>query len=125
MPALRPGHSQEKGGNGRKMFLDKLWMRIKGELLNWQDDMSAGDDLRDKAAILLDKLERKLGSSEIAVPSDYQESLRTAQRNGEAIQETSLAEIEQEWQELMRQKEEKKTATDEPEELPPNPRTLG
>lgn len=107
------------------MFLDKLWMRIKGELLNLQDDISAGDDLRDKAAILLDKLERGLGLSEIAAPSDYPESLRTAHRNTEAIQETSLAAIEQEWRELMRQKEEKKTATDEPEELPPNPRILG
>jgi len=111
------------------MFLDKLWMRIRGELLNLREDISAGDDLRDKAGILLDKLERRLDSSETVGRSDYPESLRTGHReeyrNAGEIRENSLGEIEQEWQELMRQKEKKKSATDEPEESAPNPRILG
>lgn len=111
------------------MFLDKLWLRIKGELIILKEDLSAGADLRDKAAILLDKLEERLVASDLETqptegktPTD-----RYAQKasESESADSGSLDDIQREWQELLKQKGESKDREDEEEPPPPNPRTLG
>ena len=58
------------------MLLDKLWVRIKGEFLSLKEDVSAGEDLKEKAELLLRKLEERMGFSG-AADADPAKSART------------------------------------------------
>jgi len=111
------------------MFLDKLWLRIKGELIILREDLSAGADLREKASLLLDKLEQRLDLSDSDTQAQQRE--RPAGRSAEQAPESdsadsrSLDDIQREWQELVKLRGETKGRDDETEPPPPNPRTLG
>jgi len=90
------------------MFLDKLWVRIKGELLTLRDDLSSSSDLRDKAAVLLARLEHALASQE-----------------AEEREHPSLEQIRRESEEVLRLREERPERSKNPESPAPNPRKLG
>jgi len=122
------------------MLLDKLWLRIKGELLLLKDDMAAGDDLRVKAETLLEKLERILGAPESKDERDADRTHRvegvhkkaeeaggTADRQNLAQGEAAptLAELEKAWEELSRLRQEKKEGATDQAPPRPNPRKLG
>ncbi len=106
------------------MFFDKLFVRIKGELLSLKEDLSAEDDLRGRAEILLRRLEGKPGG----VEENATDERRTALTGGESRQAEPTrtevpADLRQEWEDLMRRREEKKALSDDAP--PPNPRELG
>jgi len=111
------------------MFLDKLWLRIKGELIILREDLSAGADIREKAAILLDKLEQRLNLPDLGSPrsDEEQRASRSVEQasESEGKSSSSLDDIQREWQELAKQKDEPKISDDEDQHPPPNPRTLG
>jgi hypothetical protein len=90
------------------MFLDKLWVRIKGELLIMKDDLASSGDLRDKAAILLARLEHALASQE-----------------AEQRESPNLEQIRSESEELMKLRQEETERSKNPQSPAPNPRKLG
>jgi hypothetical protein len=109
------------------MFLDKLWVRIKGELLSLREDATAGDDLRAKAAELLDRLQDvdpRAGRVEPSVEGMVRAD-QTGTPQPEQPRNRSLAELESAWQKLMRQRDEQKARSMEPPTPTPNPRRLG
>jgi hypothetical protein len=113
----------------QEMFLDKLWLRIRGELLTLREDLSAGDDLRDKARTLLDRLEAALGDA--GGQTEQKSHERVAQRSRESEAEIrpsdmqSLREIEVEWEKLRQRKDNGPRPEADEGPAPPNPRRLG
>lgn len=116
-----------RGGSGSEMFLEKLWLRIKGELIVFREDLGASQDIKEKAERLLQKLEDQLASM---TGRQKQEGERPDASPGESLEKEpqaaeSLREIEQEWQELLKLREEQKEKDSSHQTTPRNPRTLG
>ena len=115
------------------MVIDKLWLRIKGELLNLKDDLSEGENLRARAERLLQKLDEQLRPAQLEskTPSEanvQQDRERSEPEAAKEVGETaprSLQEIEAEWRELVRLRNETKAKPSDPESPWPNPRKLG
>ena len=110
------------------MFLDKLWIRIRGELLTLTEDLSTGQDVRDKAEALLATLERRVrGEDAETVPDRTGEGASTTQRAGAVAgaEPASLEEIEQQLEELKRRKDDLTRPGTQSDQTPPNPRKLG
>lgn len=111
------------------MFFDKLWLRIRGELIALKEDFSAGTDIGDKAEALLNKLEKRLnGFQSQTRQHEGERSLAGTQsehQTAEASELKSFREIEKEWEELMRRRNEHKGTSQESESVRPNPRRLG
>jgi hypothetical protein len=106
------------------MLLDKLWVRIRGGLLDLKDDFSLGEDIRTKAEALLEKLDLR-GEGE--KPETHPETATdvSEERETQRGRTATLEEIRQEWEELLRSKEQEKGKTSEQQQPPPNPRRLG
>lgn len=102
------------------MFLEKLWVRLRGELIAFRDDMRSDEDLREKAEALLDRLEKRL-SGVAGEGDDRSEATPRVQQPD--IQ--SLHEIQNEWEELQTRRERKHDRSEVAEPSPPNPRRLG
>ena len=111
------------------MFFDKLWLRIRGELLALKEDFSAGTDIGDKAEALLNKLEKRINGFQSQTHQHESERLphgtQSKNQSLEASELKSLREIEQEWEDLMRRRNEHKGTSHESESVRPNPRRLG
>ncbi|MBM4326156.1 MAG: hypothetical protein FJ118_03240 [Deltaproteobacteria bacterium] len=127
------------------MVLDKLWVRIKGEFLNFKDQFFEGGELRRKSEDFLDKIERSLegySTSDEAEPRadsrlqalrEKLEQLRAASGQSEKIEErqdkkkapATLEELEQVLDELLRLRAEKRSPAGQSQAAPKNPRTLG
>ncbi len=106
------------------MLLDKLWVRIKGEFLSLREDVSVADDLKDKAELLLKKLEQRLGLAN--EDTDSAEKGRIRESSSErSVDGESLREIEIEWDELMGRKKPEEHPLEPGKPAKPNPRTLG
>jgi hypothetical protein len=90
------------------MFFDKLWVRIKGELLIMKDDLATSGNLRGKAAILLARLEHALANQE-----------------AEQRENPNLEQIRSESEELIKLRQEETERSKNPESPAPNPRELG
>ncbi|HMK34740.1 MAG TPA: hypothetical protein VK463_06720 [Desulfomonilaceae bacterium] len=109
------------------MIFDKVWVRIKGELLAIRDDVSGAQEFRDKARRLLQKLESRtqgLTNSE-KQPSDAAKPLEQESSRSKDQEETSMDDLEREWEEFLRLREDRKKADEESDAPPPNPRSLG
>lgn len=107
------------------MFFDKLLVRIRGELLSLQEDLSAEEDLRGRAELLLRKLEERVRGTEENSADRRAESQSTGRvREKGTSWEDLPADLRQEWEELLRKREEKKV-TPVDDAVPPNPRQLG
>jgi hypothetical protein len=106
------------------MLLDKLWVRIRGGLLALKDDFSLDEDIRGKAEALLEKLDLREG---VEKRESHPESTTdvSEMRETQPGRKATLEEIRQEWEELLRRKEQEKARTTEPPKGPPNPRRLG
>lgn len=126
------------------MFLDKLWLRIKGELLTLKEDISESGDLRERAERLLQRMEERLNRSGVMpsresgiahrssglpgkgeLDSDHPGSETRHFEDAESPELSTFPEIEREWEELMRRRKQKPASGQEEESPPPNPRTLG
>lgn len=126
------------------MFLDKLWVRIKGELLVLREDLTRKDDQREKAEKLPDKLEWLLGRIRLRPDStlDLESRLKGVeesieQATGTALKTTgdrgetretpqrSPAELERILDEAARLPDGKREEPHDTEAPPPNPRNLG
>ena len=105
------------------MFLEKLWLRLRGEILALKEDLTAEMDLRDKAATLLETLERRVSGT------DAQESQRPAERESDRPERSadpmSLRDIEKEWEDLRRERDKSRQEPGARESSGPNPRQLG
>jgi hypothetical protein len=106
----------------RKMFLEKLWLRLRGELLAFREDLGDDKDLREKAETLLKKLEKSLRSEGAQGPQRQGQEGGCEKEASEASGPGSLSGIEREWHELRRQQQPKSEASEPPA---PNPRKLG
>jgi predicted nuclease with TOPRIM domain len=127
------------------MLLDKLWVRIRGEFLNFKDEFFEGGELRRKSEEFLEKLERRLAgdspSGENAPDLDSRlqalrekleqlrpasgQSEKTVEQQGEKRIPATLEELEQALEELLRLRAEKRSPSDQSQASPKNPRTLG
>ncbi|MEJ2715673.1 MAG: hypothetical protein P8182_00800 [Deltaproteobacteria bacterium] len=123
------------------MFLDKLWLRIRGELIVLKEDLTGEGALRERAEDFLEKLERRLSAddSTAEVRSDpltrldaMKRKIDEARSEGRDLEQAnsstdrpSLDELERAWEELKKLREEKRRVSPEQEEPPPNPRRLG
>jgi hypothetical protein len=106
------------------MLLDKLWVRIKGEFLSLKEDVSAGEDLKEKAELLLKKLEQRLGlASGDSEPTESGSTKNSVLDRG--MDRESLRDIERQWDELMQRKDRKQAKSQQETPTKPNPRTLG
>jgi hypothetical protein len=113
------------------MVIDKLWLRIKGELLTLKDDLSEGENLRARAERLLDKLEEQFKPAptepEASVEANANRELHSPEAPvavGKTAQR-SIQELEEEWRELVRLRNETKAKPSPSEPPSPNPRKLG
>ncbi|MEW6136982.1 MAG: hypothetical protein AB1733_02035 [Thermodesulfobacteriota bacterium] len=102
------------------MFLEKLWVRLRGELIAFRDDMRSEKDLREKAEALLERVEKRL--SGVSREGDERSEARSEVQEPD-IQ--SLHQIQGEWEELRSRRERKHDHSEEAEPPPPNPRRLG
>jgi hypothetical protein len=107
------------------MFFDKLWVRIKGELLTFRDDFAGAQEIREMGERLLQKLEGRLrGPAKGNQGSDSSEA-QSGEYSEKVAPSSSLQDIEQEWDELLKLREERKQDSEKSETTPTNPRTLG
>lgn len=129
------------GKGMRRMFLEKLWLRIRGELLLLKEDLTGEGELRERAENFLQKLERRLRAEDLsdearsdpliridAVKRKMEEARLKVRDQGLTGQETdrpSLDELEQAWEELKKLRDDKRRLSPEGKEPPPNPRKLG
>lgn len=126
--------------DGGFIMLDKLWVRLKGELLLLKEEIFSDDDVRDKAETLVDKLERRFGSEDPdpAGRRDLSERVEKLRRRlGRGSDEASKGrredadlpsdrELEDALEELKRRREQKRAkGGSSSQALPPNPRQLG
>jgi hypothetical protein len=108
------------------MFFDKLWVRIKGELLTFRDDFAGAQEIKEMGERLLQKLEGRLrGLAKGNQGSHPGEAQSGEYSEKEAQASSSLQDIEQEWDELLKLREERKQDSEKSEATPTNPRTLG
>ena len=129
------------------MFLDRLWVRIRGQLLTLKEDLFERGELRQKAEDFLGKLEEKLEGDDSRTASrlDFPERLDAVQKKMEqAVNEArtasqtssvrkssdsrTLEELEAACDELMKLRKENKpqqTTPEHEEEPPKSRRTLG
>ncbi len=96
------------------MFLGKLWVRIKGELLSVRDKVSAESSLPRKPDELLKAVENRVRT--FLSDSGTQETAETKTHDLPADQEPA---------DTTQSKNQKQIDTHEPEPRGPNPRTLG
>ena len=107
------------------MFLEKLWLRLRGELLAFKEDFGDDTDLREKAERLLEKLETRLRTTE-AEGSRWQKQRGASEDElGEPPGPESLRAIEKEWQDLQKQRRQQQPKPETAEPSEPNPRKLG
>jgi len=118
------------------MFFDKLWVRIKGDLLTMKDNLATGENLRERAASLLARLESLLGNRASEGGEGRQEDGHAKEASQskpepaatEAAQDSNvpaLQAIRNEWEELVKLREEKQNGSKDSHGPPPNPRKLG
>ena len=129
------------------MLLDRLWVRIRGQLLTLKEDLFVHGELRQKAEDFLGKLEEKLEGNDAKTDSrlDFPERLDAVQKKMEqAVNEArtasqtssvressdspSLEELEAAWDELMKLRKGNKpepTTPEHKEKPPKSRRTLG
>ncbi len=111
------------------MFLDKLWLRIRGELLTLKEDLSAGDDIRERAANLLDRVEHRISGEDMDRHGKGGDAETRNHRYGADAgghpDSRSLDELKKEWDVLKKQRDGSLGDLDEFEPPPPNPRQLG
>jgi hypothetical protein len=108
------------------MLFDKLWVRIKGELLTFREDFPGAEEIREKGESLLRKLERQWGELRKVKDEPGPGNAEAQAHSEKEIHiETSSQDIEREWDELMKLRDEKKRDCGNSEIKPPNPRTLG
>jgi hypothetical protein len=129
------------------MLLDKLWVRIRGQLLSLKEDLLDQGELRQKAEDFLAKLEEKMESDVSgteprpaiperldAVLNKMEQAVADARRAAQDSSETkrfdrpTFEELEAAWEELLRLRKEKKSQPPAPEKeeaSPKPPRTLG
>ena len=112
-----------------KMFLDKLWLRIRGELLTLKEDFSSEEDLRARAADLLNKLEDRVSGRHVKPRTDGRER-DSQERLGHVVNPVkpemqSMEDLQSEWEDLKRRRDGSTGKVEEPEPPPPNPRELG
>ena len=100
------------------MFFDKLWVRIKGELLSLKEDDSVTEDLRTRAGRLLDHVQER-------VPVDDQIPAHARDKEMVGRKRRELAGIEEKWRELVEERDHQKDSHKDDRTLPPNPRKLG
>lgn len=106
------------------MLLDKLWVRIRGSLLTLKEDFSLGDDIRQKAQGLLERLDlHEAGEEKLPDAGSPAEVHRAEDLKRRPT--PTLEEIKQEWEELLRSKESGKNQPRDTPQQPPNPRRLG
>jgi DNA repair exonuclease SbcCD nuclease subunit len=129
------------GKGMRTMFLEKLWLRIRGELLLLKEDLTGEGALRERAEDFLQKLERRLSADDVpdearsdplarldAVKRKMEEArskVRDREHTTEKTDRPSLDELERAWEELKKLREDKRRLSTEGNEPPPNPRKLG
>jgi len=118
------------------MFFDKLWVRIKGDLLIMKDDLAAAASLRKRAAVLLARLEelltnkaREAGEGTQKGPH-FEESAQDKLEPGtdtavEDAKHDALQDLRGEWERLMELREERHEESKDSDVPPPNPRKLG
>jgi len=107
------------------MFLEKLWLRLRGELLAFKEDFGDDKDLREKAERLLEKLETRLRATEAEGPQRQKQRGASEDELGEAPDPRSLRAIEEEWQDLQNQRRQQQPKPEATEPSEPNPRKLG
>jgi len=118
------------------MFFDKLWVRIKGDLLIIKDDLAAGENLRERAAILLARLEDLLKSKESEEGEGTQKEHDAEKSTEDQMESTgtlaasdtnhaALQRIHREWEELVKLRKEGQEDSEDSQNHPPNPRRLG
>jgi len=110
------------------MFIEKLWVRIKGELLALTEDLSATQELRAKAGRLLDRIQERVagGFPDPTMPSRKDQGTGLT-RVKEVPDETrrEMAGIEEEWRDIANERDHQKEAGQEGAAPAPNPRRLG
>jgi len=98
------------------MFLSKLLVRIRGELLNLREQFAEKEELRSKAEDLLDRVEAEMGDS-------------IHSRRGQdaspkiTLSPEKIVNLEKEFNELLEQRKTDQSPTSD--QSPGNPRTLG
>lgn len=118
------------------MFFDKLWVRIKGDLLIMKDDLAAGENLRERATILLGRLEDLLRNKESEGEDGAQEESHAEESSQGEMEstgtlaargrsDTALQNIRHEWEELVTLREGRQENSRDAQVPPPNPRRLG
>jgi hypothetical protein len=108
------------------MLFDKLWVRIKGELLTLGEDFPGAQEIREKGERLLQKLERQWEELKKVKEEPGSGNAEAQDHSAKEVQtETSRQNIEREWDELMKLRDEEKRDSGNSEVTPPNPRILG
>lgn len=115
------------------MFLDKLWVRIKGEILTIKEDL-ADSDLKGDAQSFLEKLERRIGfeksdtenqdldSRVEKVAKKIKEAEKYEDLRPGAAKETTIEELREALDKL---ESRKKQRNEKAAGRAPNPRVLG
>lgn len=116
------------------MFLDKLWVRLKGQILCLKEDLY-DSNLREEAESLLEKVERRIGFEKYDTDQrDLDERLSAAQEKirsakgpedllGSQASGSALSELRQSLERLEAKKKQKQDDTEKTD--PVNPRVLG
>jgi hypothetical protein len=107
------------------MFFDKLWVRIKGELLTFRDDFAGAQEIREMGERLLQKLEGRLRGLAKGNQASHPGEAQCGEYSEKEAQASSLHDIEREWDELLKLREDRKQDSEKSETTPTNPRTLG
>ncbi|MDQ7784317.1 MAG: hypothetical protein RDU20_15635 [Desulfomonilaceae bacterium] len=111
------------------MFLDKLWLRIRGELLTLREDFSTSEDIRERAANLLSKLEKRIAGEEVddhGRPRDVSSPLSRYDASTVGPSDPpSLEDLKREWDDISKQRRGTSGDSEEADSPPPNPRELG
>ena len=126
------------------MFLGKLWVRIRGELLTLRDDVLGEGKLSDKTKEFLDKVEYSLDAPASRYDSDRDllERLDAVTRRVDELEKSigarketrdsrtapgvrSVEALEKALDELKRSRESGEDQSSDEQSPPPNPRTLG
>ncbi len=115
------------------MLLDKLWVRIKGEILTLKEDLT-NSDLRTDAESFLEKIERRIGfeksqtdNQDLSARVDkVADKIKKASKHEDLIpRSTDKATIEELREALDRLESKKQQSKNKTADLEPNPRVLG
>jgi hypothetical protein len=109
------------------MFFDKLWLRIRGELLALQEDGFVTKDLKAKAGRLLDRVQEHGTGDEHAGQSTTRDREGAPSRHDEASERKrkEMAGLEEQWRKIVEERDRQKGPDKDSKPLPPNPRELG